>query len=92
MAYDDPFYSDLAKVEKRKVLKGIYQLKTTWLIIYIRTVSSHRLLSTLLIQLKLVYWPLEQRNMHSSLDFCPRLARKETNVPLPKREAKSLLS
>ena len=27
MAYDDPFYSDLAKVEKRKVLKGIYQLE-----------------------------------------------------------------
>ena len=28
MACDDPFYSDLAKVEKRKVLKGIYQKKT----------------------------------------------------------------
>ena len=27
MACDDPFYSDLAKVEKRKVLKGIYQLE-----------------------------------------------------------------
>ena len=33
-------------------------------------------------QLKLVYGPFGQGNMHSNLDFCPTTARKETNVPL----------
>ena len=32
-------------------------------------------------------WP----EQHAKLDFCPRPARKETNVPLPGREAKSLM-
>ena len=52
---------------------------------YIRTVSSWRLLSTLLIKFTLVYGPLGQSKMHSILDFCPRPARKEINVPLHKR-------
>ena len=33
--------------------------------IYIRTVSSYCLFSTLLIQLKLVYWPFQKCNMHT---------------------------
>ena len=41
---------------------------------------------------KLVYEPFGQINMHSTLDFCPRPARKKTNVPLHKRIARSLLS
>ena len=53
--------------------------------IFIRTVSSYFLLSTLLIQLKLVYGPFGQSNKYSTLDFCPRPARKETNVPISKR-------
>ena len=39
-------------------------------------------MTTLLIQFKLVYGPFGQSNMHSTLDFCPRPARKETNVLL----------
>ena len=50
--------------------------------------SSQHLLSTLLIHFKLVYEPFEQSNMHSTLEFCPRPARKEKNV----REVESLLS
>ena len=34
------------------------------------------MLSTLLNPFKLVYGPFGQSNMHSTLDFCPRLARK----------------
>ena len=49
----------------------------------IRTFSSQ---STLLLQFKLVYRPFGQSNMHSTLDFCPRPARKQTNVPLRKQE------
>ena len=45
---------------------------------------SYPLLSIFLNQLKLVYGPLGQSNMNSTLDFCPRPARKETNVPLNK--------
>ena len=60
----------------------IDDIKTFRHSIYIRTVSSQRLLSTFLIQLKLVYGPFRQSNMHSTLDFCPRPARKERNVPL----------
>ena len=33
-------------------------------------------------QIKLVYKPFGQRNIDSALEFCPRPARKETNVPL----------
>ena len=33
-------------------------------------------------QLKLVYGPFRKRNIPSTLDFCPRSARKEINVPL----------
>ena len=43
------------------------------------------MMSTLLIQFNLVYGSFGQSNMHSTLDFCPRLARKEANVPLYKR-------
>ena len=39
----------------------------------------------MLIQFKLVYGAFGQRNMHSTLDFCLRPARKETNVPIHKR-------
>ena len=38
---------------------------------FIRKVSSYRLLSTLVNQLKLVYGPFGMSNMHSTLDFCP---------------------
>ena len=51
--------------------------------IYIRTVSSYHLLSILPNQLKLVYGLFGQSNMYATLDFCPRPARKETNVSLP---------
>ena len=47
---------------------------------YIGTVGSYRLLSTLLSQNLSVYGPYWQSNMHSTLDFCPRPARKETSV------------
>ena len=48
--------------------------------IYIRTVTSYHLLSTLLIQIWLFYGPSGQDNMHSTVDFYPRPVRKETNV------------
>ena len=63
--------------------------------IYIRTLSSYQLLSTLLIQFKLVYEPFGQSNIHSTLDVCPRPV---SDQPRRKRmyhyitEAKSLLS
>ena len=47
---------------------------------YIRTVSSWGLLSALPIQFKQVYEPFGQSNMHSALDFCPRLASRKTDV------------
>jgi hypothetical protein len=34
---------------------------------------------------KIVYGPFGKSSMQSTLDFCPRPARKETNVPLNKR-------
>ena len=52
---------------------------------FIRAVSSWRLLATLLIQFELVYRPFGRSNMQSILDFCPRPAKKETNVPLHNR-------
>ena len=42
--------------------------------IYIRTVSLKLLLSTLLIQFRLVYGHFGQRNKHVTIDFCLRLA------------------
>ena len=57
--------------------------------IYIRTVSSLLMLSTFLNQIKLVYGPSEQSNMHSTLNFCPRPVSKRMNHYI--REAKSLL-
>ena len=48
----------------------------------------------------LVYEPFGQSNIDSALEFCPRTARKETNVPLtlprsgsewPKDQAKRLM-
>ena len=39
-------------------------------------------MSTFLNQFKLVYRPCWQSNMHSTLDFCPRPARKKTNKAL----------
>ena len=47
-----------------------------------QTVSSQHLLSTLLIQFKLVYGPIGPSNILSTLDFCPKPVRKETNVQL----------
>ena len=46
--------------------------------IYIKTVSSKCLLSTLLIQFKLVYGPFRKSKINSTLDFCPRPSKKET--------------
>ena len=43
---------------------------TRQLTVYIMTVSSLDLLSTLLNWFKLVYGPLKQSNMHRTLDFC----------------------
>ena len=63
--------------------------------IYIRTVSSYHLLSILPNQLKLVNGLFGQSNMYTTLDFCPRPARKETNLRGMYhyiRETKSLLS
>ena len=54
-------------------------------ILNIRTISSQCLFSTLLIRFKLVYGRYGQTNMHSTLDFCSRLARMETNAPLHKK-------
>ena len=51
----------------------------------IERVLAGVMLSTLMSQLKLVYEPFGQSNMHSTLDFCPTPARKESNVPLDKR-------
>ena len=65
--------------------KGQIATVTGTIYIPIRIVSSKRLLSILLIQFKLVYGPFVQSNMHSALDFFPRQARKETNVPLHRR-------
>ena len=48
--------------------------------IYYRTKSFQPLFSTLLNKLKLVYGMSEQSNMHRTLDFCLRPARKKTNV------------
>ena len=53
--------------------------------IYVRTVSSLPLLSTLLIHFKLVHVLFDQNNKNNTFDFYPRLARKETNVPLHKK-------
>ena len=33
---------------------------------------------------KASFGPFGQSNMHSTLDFCPRKARKKTNVPVHK--------
>ena len=45
--------------------------------VYIKTVSSYPMFSTYLKRIKLVYGPFRQSNMHSTLDFCPRPAKKE---------------
>ena len=65
--------------------KGQIATVTGTVYTYIRTVSSQRLLSTLLIQIKLVYGLFGQSNMHSTLDSWPRPDRRDTNVPLDKR-------
>ena len=57
----------------------MWPLRTVYIVM---TVSSQCLLFTLLSQLKLVYGLFGQSNMHSTLNICPRTARKETNVPL----------
>ena len=41
-------------------------------------------MSTLLIKFKLIQGRFEQSNIHFAFDFCPRTARKETNVPQQK--------
>ena len=47
-------------------------------------VSFQCLRFTLLIQFKLVYGPFGQSKMHSTLAFCQRQSKNETNVPLHK--------
>ena len=37
-------------------------------------------------QIKLVYGLFRQSNTQSTLDFCPKPTRKETNVPLHKKK------
>ena len=59
--------------------------------IHFRTVSFQLLLSTFLIQFKLVYGPFRQNNMHSRLCFCPRPAKKETNLQLRKKSDKLIV-
>ena len=49
--------------------------------IYFRTVSYYRIQTNLLDWFRLVYGSVGLSNMHSALDFCPRLARKDSNVP-----------
>ena len=46
---------------------------------------GYLLKNVLLYFAKPVYGPFGMRNMYSTLDFRPRPARKETNVPLNKR-------
>ena len=55
--------------------------------VHIKTVSSYLVPVVYfnLNQLKLVYGLFGQSKIHSTLDFCPRPARKETNDPLHKR-------
>ena len=48
---------------------------------YVRTVTSYLFADS-------VYGPFGQSNKHSTPDLCPRPARKETNVPLHKRNFK----
>ena len=80
--------------EPMKILEFIYYIPSNYALcvqsrksssagmVYIRTVCFQCLWSILLNQLKLVYGPFGQSNMHSTLDFCSRSARKESNVPL----------
>ena len=57
--------------------------------IYIRTVSSWHLLSSLPNKLKQVDGPFGKSNMHSTHDFCPIPPRNEMNVPLHKRKLRA---
>ena len=54
-----------------------------------KTACSQRLLSTLLIQFKLVYEPFGQSNMQSTLDFCLRPARKENECTTTKQKLRA---
>ena len=66
-----------------QTLELVCPRRPTTVHVCIRTVSSYRILSTL-IQFELVYGPFKQRNIHSILYVCPRPARKEMSVPLHK--------
>ena len=64
------------------------RIKNFWMLYFFTRDKCNclqQLLSTLLIQSKLVYGRFGLNNMHSTLDLCPRPARKETNAPLHKR-------
>jgi hypothetical protein len=61
-------------------------------IIYIRTVSSLRLLPTILLHFKLAHVFFDQNNKNNTFDFYPRLARKERNVPLHKKKVRAYCS
>ena len=52
--------------------------------IYFWTASFQHLVPIFL-NLKIFHGPFGQSNMHSKLDFCPRLARQDMNVLLHKR-------
>ena len=75
--------TETATVNALKALKCIFREND---IVYIRTVNSWNLFSSLLIQFKLVYEPFGQSSMPSTIDFCPK--RMYPYI----REAKSLLS
>ena len=64
--------------KKVEIFELHFYVKST--VNYIRTVGSKQFLSTLLSPNLYVYGPFWQSNMHSTLDFCPRPARKETNI------------
>ena len=69
-------------MEKLPQLATSCDVSSAWLkqqCIYIRTVSSQRLLSTLLNQIKLVYGPFGQSNMHSKLSRCLHQTSQEEN-------------
>ena len=75
--YCNLFWGMVMPCKRQELLPTRFNVKTT---VYIRTVRFQHLLSTLLNQLKLVYGPFGQRNMHSTFDFYPTPARKEANV------------
>ena len=80
--YCNLFWGMVMPCKRQELLPTRFNVKTT---VHIWTVRFQHLLSTLLNQLKLVYGPFGQSNMHSTLNFCPKATMKEINVPLYKR-------